>query len=287
MEQIVTLIQTVGFPIACAVAMFIMLNNEQKSHKEETEKLNRENGFRDIILWESCKNMAVYALFAGKRMYGILACEMTEDNITSMYSASLHIGSAFQFIELTKNQRKIQAELEQAMTEIKNKNDILNMLSEKDKLTKLYNRRGFLENAMTLISGAKNNFLLCIYADLDHLKQINDQFGHQEGDFAIKQAAKYLKEGLKSSDVIGRIGGDEFAAVVVIKNENMAVELRDKIILNSKLFNQSSDKPYYVDLSIGYAVYKWSEGLELNQMLSTADLMLYESKKKKRKDARK
>lgn len=41
MEQIVTLIQTVGFPIACAVAMFIMLNNEQKSHKEETEKLNQ------------------------------------------------------------------------------------------------------------------------------------------------------------------------------------------------------------------------------------------------------
>ena len=61
-------------------------------------------------------------------MYGILVCDMTEDNITSMYSASLHIGSAMQFIELTKNQRKIQAELEQAMTEIKNKNDILNMI---------------------------------------------------------------------------------------------------------------------------------------------------------------
>lgn len=263
------------------------IENGVISKVEETEKLNRENGFRDIILWESCKNMAVYALFAGKRMYGVMTCEMTEDNITSMYSASLHIGSAFQFIELTKNQRKIQAELEQAMTEIKNKNDILNMLSEKDELTKLYNRRGFLENAMTLISGAKNNFLLCIYADLDHLKQINDQFGHQEGDFAIKQAAKYMQDSLKSSDVIGRIGGDEFAALAIIKNENMAVEIRDKIILNSKLFNQSSDKPYYVDLSIGYAVYKWSEGLELNQMLSTADLMLYESKKKKRKDARK
>lgn len=255
--------------------------------EEELEKLNREHGFLDIISWESCKNMAVYALFAGKRMYGILACEMTEDNITSMYSASLHIGSALQFIELTKKQREIQAELEQAMTEIKNKNDILNMLSEKDELTKLYNRRGFLENAMTMMSGAKKDVLLCIYADLDHLKQINDQFGHQEGDFAIKQAAKYLQDGLKSSDVIGRIGGDEFAALAVIKNENMAVEIRDKIILNSKLFNQSSDKPYYVDLSIGYAVYKWSEDLELNQMLSSADLMLYESKKKKRKDARK
>lgn len=257
------------------------------STEDEPEVLNRENGFLDIFSWESCSNMAVYALFAGKRMYGILACEMTEDNITSMYSASLHIGSALQFIELTKRQREIQAELEQAMTEIKNKNDILNMLSEKDELTQLYNRRGFLENAMAILNGAKKDYILCIYADLDHLKQINDQFGHQEGDFAIKQAGQYLQESLKSMDVVGRIGGDEFAALAVIKNESMAMEIRDKIILKSKLFNQSSDKPYYVELSIGYAVSKWSEDLELNQMLSTADLMLYESKAKKRKDARK
>lgn len=257
------------------------------SNEGKKEKLSKENGFIDIISWEGCRNMAVYALFAGKRMYGILTCEMTADNITSMYSAGLHIGSAFQFIELTKEQRKIQVELEQAMAELKNKNNILNMISEKDELTGLYNRRGFLENAMGMMSGAKKYYLLCIYADLDHLKQINDQFGHQEGDFAIKQAGKYLQDSLKSTDVIGRIGGDEFAAVAVIKNENMGMEIRDRIVLNSKLFNQSSDKPYYIELSIGYAVYKWSEDLELNQMLSTADMMLYESKAKKRKDARK
>lgn len=257
------------------------------SQEEKKETLNRENGFIDIISWEGCNNMAAYALFAGERMYGILICEMTADNITSMYSASLHIGSAFQFIELTKNQRKIQSELESAMIELKSKNDILNMISEKDELTGLYNRRGFLENAMAVMSGAKKHYLLCIYADLDHLKQINDQFGHQEGDFAIKQAGKYLQDSLKSTDVVGRIGGDEFAAVAVIKNENLGMEIRDRIILNSKLFNQSSDKPYYIEMSIGYAVYKWREDLELNQMLSAADLMLYKSKAKKRKDARK
>jgi GGDEF domain-containing protein len=63
--------------------------------------------------------------------------------------------------------------------------------------------------------------------------------------------------------------------------------LCDKIILESKLFNQNCDKPYYVEISIGYAVYKWSADLELNQMLSAADLMLYESKQKRRKDVRK
>lgn len=263
------------------------IENGVISKQEVLDKVNKERGFLDIISWEGCQNMAAYALFAGNRMYGVLICEMTEDNITSMYSASLHIGSAMQFIELIKKQREIQAELEQAMTDLKNKNTILNMISEKDELTQLYNRRGFLENAMAMMGGAKKYFLLCIYADLDHLKQINDQFGHKEGDFAIKQAAKYLQDSLKPTDVIGRIGGDEFAAVAVINHESMALEIRDKIILNSKLFNQSSDKPYYIDLSIGYAVYKWSKDLELNQMLSAADLMLYESKTKKRKDARK
>ena len=267
--------------------LVVKIENGVISQGEKMEKVNAQNGFGDIISWEGCKNMATYSLFAGKRMYGILICEMTADNITSMYSASLHIGSAFQFINLTKNQRKIQLELESAMTEIKSKNDILNMISEKDELTGLYNRRGFLENAMAVMSGAKKYYLLCIYADLDHLKQINDEFGHQEGDFAIKQAGKYLQDSLKSTDVVGRIGGDEFAAVAVIKNENLGMEIRDRIILNSKLFNQSSDKPYYIEMSIGYAVYKWREDLELNQMLSAADLMLYKSKAKKRKDARK
>lgn len=253
----------------------------------EMQKINAENGFVDVVSWDICRNMAAYALFAGPRMYGVLICEMTSDNITSMYSSSLHIGSAFQFIDLTRKQTEIQSELESAMTELKSKNDILNMMSEKDELTGLYNRRGFLENAMAMMEGAKNHYLLCIYADLDHLKQINDQFGHQEGDFAIKQAGKYLQESLKNTDVIGRIGGDEFAAVAVIKNENLGMEIRDRIVLRSKLFNQSSDKPYYVEMSIGYAVYKWREDLELNQMLSAADLMLYKCKAQKRKDARK
>ena len=161
------------------------------------------------------------------------------------------------------------------------------MISEKDELTGLYNRRGFLENAMAMMHKAKNCYVLCIYADLDHLKQINDQFGHQEGDFAIKKAGEYLQSSLRSTDVIGRIGGDEYAAVAIVKNDHVAVEIHDRILLTSKAFNQSSEKPYYVEVSIGYALYKWSEDLELNQMLSAADLMLYESKAKRRKDARK
>lgn len=250
-------------------------------------KLNKEHGLADIISWDnSNNNMGTYTLFSANRIYGILVCEVTSDNITSMYSASLHMGSTFQYIELIREQRKIQKELENAMEILKNKNDILNMISGKDELTGLYNRRGFLENAMTSLQ-KQSNYVLCLYADLDHLKEINDVFGHTEGDFAIRQAGLYLKESLRNADVIGRIGGDEFAAIAMIKEEAMGEQIKDRIILAGKMFNQLSDKPYYIEVSIGYAVFRWNSGLELNQMLTKADYMLYESKIHRRKTIKK
>ncbi len=251
------------------------------------EWLDVRHGLTDIFTFTSNSNMAVYSLFAGKRMYGMLASEMTEDNITSMYSVALHIGSAFQFIDLMRKQRKVQAELELAMNALKSKNDLLNMISEKDELTGLYNRRGFWEKAMVLAESAKEHYILCIYADLDHLKQINDEFGHKEGDFAICQTAKYLQDCLRATDVIGRIGGDEFAAVAIVHDSEMGAEISKRIKARSMEFNDESEKPYYVEVSIGYAVFQYAESLELTQMLNEADLMLYENKKARRKYARK
>lgn len=249
--------------------------------------LTMENGLTDIINFDDVNNMAAYTLFANNRIYGALVCQMTPDNITSMYSVAQHIGSAFQFIELTKSQEKIQEELKTAMTLLRSRNEILSMISEKDELTGLYNRRGFLENAIDSLKNASGCYVLCIYADLDHLKQINDEFGHSEGDFAIKQAANFLNESLRSTDIIGRIGGDEFAALAVISREDLSTFICNRIATCSQAFNSASDKPYYVELSIGYSVSKYSDALELNRMLSAADLMLYENKKKRRKSARK
>ena len=249
--------------------------------------LSSDNGLTDILSFDDAKNMAAYTLFASNRIYGILVCQMTTDNITSMYSVAQHIGSAFQFIELTKNQIKIQEELETAMSMLRSRNEILSMISEKDELTGLYNRRGFLENAIDKVNSATDCYILCIYADLDHLKQINDEFGHQEGDYAIKRAAKYLKESLRNTDVIGRIGGDEFAALAVISREDLCKTICDRIATCAQTFNTISEKPYYIEISIGYSVSKYSDTIELNRMLSAADLMLYENKKKRRKSAKK
>lgn len=242
--------------------------------------LDAQNGLVDILSWEDCMHMAAYALFAGERVYGILLCELNTENITSMYSVSLHVGSALQFIELTMNQRAIEKQL-------KKRNSLLNMMSEEDALTGLYNRRGFFENAMIRLERAREKYVFCIYADLNNLKQINDQFGHNEGDYAIQKVGEYLKTGLRGSDVVGRIGGDEFAAVALISQKDMGEKLEKRIKDIEKQFNDASDKPYYIETSIGYAIYACQEKISMQDMLSKADCMLYENKKKKRKNVQK
>lgn len=241
--------------------------------------LDATHGLKDIISWEECMHMAAYALFAGERIYGILLCELNTENITSMYSVSLHVGSALQFIELTMNQRAIEEQL-------KKRNNLLNMMSEEDALTGLYNRRGFFENAMLCLEQGKGQYIFCIYADLNNLKQINDQFGHKEGDFAIRKVAEYLQGGLRDTDIVGRIGGDEFAALAVIPSEDMGERLEQRIKGIEKRFNDASDKDYYVETSIGYATFRWREKMSIQDMLSQADKMLYENKKNKRKNVR-
>ena len=92
---------------------------------------------------------------------------------------------------------------------------------------------------------------------------------------------------VRNTDVIGRIGGDEFAALAVISREDLCKTICDRIATCAQTFNTISEKPYYIEISIGYSVSKYSDTIELNRMLSAADLMLYENKKKRRKNAKK
>ena len=139
---------------------------------------------------------------------------------------------------------------------------------------------------MLCLEQGKGQYIFCIYADLNNLKQINDQFGHKEGDFAIRKVAEYLQGGLRDTDIVGRIGGDEFAALAVIPSEDMGERLEQRIKGIEKRFNDASDKDYYVETSIGYATFRWREKMSIQDMLSQADKMLYENKKNKRKNVR-
>ncbi|WP_094607788.1 hypothetical protein SPSIL_008400 [Sporomusa silvacetica DSM 10669] len=151
-----------------------------------------------------------------------------------------------------------------------------------DELTGLYNRRGFMNLAShyVQVSGRSRKGMLLFYADLDNLKFINDNFGHQAGDQAIVTTALMLKSIFRSSDIIARIGGDEFVVLVVDTNLAFAPEILGRLREKEK----DSIQPDPLSLSIGFAYYDPEKPCTIQELLVKADRYMYENKRTKRNE---
>ncbi len=120
--------------------------------------------------------------------------------------------------------------------------------------------------------------LILIYADLDGLKLINDNFGHENGDKALMCIAKVLQDTFRSSDVIGRIGGDEFAILALeAKAESLDV-LRKHIKENLKLAECNSNSKCELALSLGIIYYNPEKPQTIEELLKRTDKLMYEEK---------
>jgi diguanylate cyclase (GGDEF)-like protein/PAS domain S-box-containing protein len=166
-------------------------------------------------------------------------------------------------------------------TERKEMEEELRKLSLTDELTNLYNRRGFMTMAEQQIKMANrlNRELILISADLDDLKIINDTYGHQEGDRALIDVAVILKVTFRSSDIIARIGGDEFAVLQMKNPENYTTVTRDRLQEAIVSHNAGTDRPYTLSISLGTEIYDPQEPTPLKQLMSVADQKMYEQKK--------
>jgi len=156
---------------------------------------------------------------------------------------------------------------------------ILQQLSFEDELTGLLNRRGFISLAPQNIKIAQraNWEILLIYADLDGLKSINDTFGHQEGDKAIKESADLLRETFRTSDLIARLGGDEFAVLAINASRDSINTITDRLNANIAYHNEKS-RDYKFSLSFGIERFDSNRDISLNEMLKKADKALYKKK---------
>jgi diguanylate cyclase (GGDEF)-like protein/PAS domain S-box-containing protein len=168
-------------------------------------------------------------------------------------------------------------------TERKAMEEELRKLSLTDELTNLYNRRGFMTLAEQQIKMANrlNRELLLISADLDDLKVINDTYGHQEGDRALIDIAVILKETFRSSDIIARIGGDEFAALQMKNPDNNITITSSRLQDAVGRHNAETERPYTLSISIGTEIYNPEQPKSLEELLANADGKMYEQKKNK------
>lgn len=236
-------------------------------------------------------NYHTYVLFSGKEQYGVVICKAPiEDNEYLLY-ISLQISNLLHFFKIKRLEEKTRAEMEISIERVKESNQILSFISRYDELTKILNRRGFMEQALATIHRRVGKEAVIMFADLDHLKEVNDCFGHGDGDFAIISAAKLLSGLMPRDGFCARIGGDEFVAFIPVPNDMTAKEqmdvLKNKLKEAMFLFNLTCEKPYFIELSAGFHSFVCEEGMDLAKIIASSDEVLYEDKQKRRASIKK
>jgi len=151
-----------------------------------------------------------------------------------------------------------------------------------DELTGLANRRGFRHFGQTVlgICGRQGLAATLVYLDLDDFKRINDTLGHAEGDQAIREAAELLESTFRASDVLARVGGDEFC--VLLTGAESADEAIARLHVQVDLRNRSADARYLLAFSVGRAAFDPGAPRTLDELVDAADGAMYADKASKR-----
>lgn len=228
--------------------------------------------------------MFVMPLFCEERQLGILMTESSYEYYIYAAQMACQISISLGALDTISKQNRIKKELECVLQKVKESNKVLDEMSHSDPLTGICNRRGFLTAAKKLLSDRENEGVhaVAVYADMDNLKIVNDEFGHEEGDFALRTIAEALRESFRKSDVVARMGGDEFAALALMSGENLSGRLRERIQSVLSKLNEN-DKPYYVNISIGIHEFDIHEDCDIEDVLNHADVDLYQEKHSKTK----
>jgi two-component system cell cycle response regulator len=158
----------------------------------------------------------------------------------------------------------------------------LGNLALTDELTGLYNRRGFMalaERQLKLGRRSGRGMLLFVM-DVDRLKQINDSFGHFEGDLALKRTANALEETFRDSDVVARLGGDEFAVLAIEAAGHSETTIKTRLFECLKSFSSEQSR-YEISLSLGVARFDPRNRTSIGELMAKADQSMYEQKRRR------
>jgi diguanylate cyclase (GGDEF)-like protein/PAS domain S-box-containing protein len=173
------------------------------------------------------------------------------------------------------------------ITERKRMEQEIRALSLTDPLTGLYNRRGFMHlgEQQLKVAARLNKRVFLLYSDVDDLKAINDTFGHKEGDRVLADLANVLKKSFRDSDIVARMGGDEFVVLAMeatkVNAEVFTRRLQEKLDhYNSRPDTQGR---YTLTLSTGLSVYDPELPLSIDDLVHRADGLMYEQKRTKKK----
>ena len=213
-------------------------------------------------------------IFMGEANYGYLICRLKENKFAD-YNVYLKIiinaiAQAYEYTTKIQEGRNLERE-----------NSELTLQSRMDDLTGILNRRGFIEKGQAALDVLQETDTsgVIFFADMDGLKKINDTYGHDMGDKALMLQSRVLQDIFRSSDVIGRLSGDEFGVVALGMKMNYVENIRLKIDMLCKKVSIENQLPFTLSISLGAVDLQKSSVLK--QLLKEADKELYKEKSKK------
>lgn len=197
------------------------------------------------------------------------------------YDEAVRAGAA-DFIKKPFTAREVLVRMKHAQLQ-----DRLRELSITDELTGLTNRRGFFAFAQQQIKQVRRagERLVLLFADLDDLKLINDRYGHLAGDRALGDTAQIFRETFRDSDIIARMGGDEFAVILVDAPETGVATVLRRLQSRLEEYNAGQDGSFRLSVSMGAAVFDPAKPVSVDDLIREADGRMYEEKLRRKAES--
>ena len=275
-------------PWKCPPSVLLKAINDEdgiRTLPEEQQFLRTENMFsNEFIPSYRRQTTVVFPLFVGEDMYGMLVSEMDSSNLSNVTPVSYQLAVTLKSLLMIEEQNRAKANLESSLDQFMKDNSRLDSLAKSDELTGLYNRRGFLDYAQLEIGRPENKgkkALIC-YADMDNLKYVNDKFGHDEGDFSIREIANILRDAFRDKDIIGRMGGDEFVVFAMTQMSDFEDQIKERISKITERHNEAANKPYPIGMSTGICEFTCGDDIDIHEIIDIADSKLYKEKAEKK-----
>ena len=222
---------------------------------------NRKLKVEDILSslsGSSSKVTAILSIYTQEDLYGYLACELNHVSAAEIEFLRVHIGTALHTLRLIES---------------------IERQSETDPLTYLYNRRVFYRNVYDFLDTVTmHQQAWIIYADMNRLKTINDEYGHDEGDMAIVKGAAILKEAFPINSIIARMGGDEFLVIAGFPQLTTEADIEKIIQDKTDVINTRITRAINVSLSCGILKIDLQDHRLLDEMINDADTIMYQKK---------
>lgn len=238
-----------------------------------TEELNGKN-YRTFHLSDEASNF--------KRSVDTVFC--TGQSVTHEYQAARDKKYFIRTMSPVRDDRNrvvAVTVVSKEITDRRRMEEELRSLSLTDELTGLHNRRGLLTLVQQEIRIANRlgRDAVLFLVDMDDLKVINDTHGHQAGDQAIRDTADILRRSFRESDVLSRIGGDEFVIFMMEHSDVEPAVLARRLQDILRIYNSQATRSYLLSLSIGWARYESASPSTIEELMRRADASMYERKR--------